>query len=539
MHIGNVVESAFLLQHRLPPWDWLPDVADGYGGPNYLYYNHLGFFVPACFVLAGLTPITAIKVWLLLTLTLAVISAFIWCSSLGGRLLGLAGACLYVWGPYYYTLPYVRGSYPELCSISLYPLLFFLTQKYLQLGGTVRLLLCVIVFTAILCIHTLSLILVCPVLLIYLVLYQFVVLGRVHIGRIALVFSLTLLVSGPFLHYPLFRKNEVDISNQFQTAELYTSMGLPWYSLLNARPMAANMTSYFVPGRVHFLALCFAILLSRKLLSHRRANIVIHIAIACFALLMTLNPFAGHIVAILSPLRYLQFPWRFLGIFNLFVCSAFVTAGTCFRSTLVRSALVAIVAGLCLFMYSNNIPYQRNSKFITSTREGIKQSRTTLDQEGKYRPVGARTAVPASDMLEVVDGVAKTWKVRTDLNNYVFKVSATTPSVLRFAQYWFPDWQLEVDDSKQVLARDRENGLCRLELTTGTHLVHVYFLDSKARRIEKCISMLTIILMIATCVVRRKVKRNAKVNGSLTVYLEPTTPDPRRYGSLQKICHIR
>jgi hypothetical protein len=46
VHVGNVTETAVLLTHIQVPPRWLPDVAGGYGGPNFLYYGWLGF-VPA------------------------------------------------------------------------------------------------------------------------------------------------------------------------------------------------------------------------------------------------------------------------------------------------------------------------------------------------------------------------------------------------------------------------------------------------------------------------------------------------------------
>jgi len=50
LHVGNVVECSYLLAETLPPLDWLPDVAGGRGGPNYIYYGSIGFLGPAFLV---------------------------------------------------------------------------------------------------------------------------------------------------------------------------------------------------------------------------------------------------------------------------------------------------------------------------------------------------------------------------------------------------------------------------------------------------------------------------------------------------------
>jgi hypothetical protein len=62
LHLGNAVEAARLLEEKLPPWDWTPDVAGGHGGPNYIFYGHLAFLLPGALIRLGLDPPTAIKV---------------------------------------------------------------------------------------------------------------------------------------------------------------------------------------------------------------------------------------------------------------------------------------------------------------------------------------------------------------------------------------------------------------------------------------------------------------------------------------------
>ncbi len=39
LHVSNLVECSFILRSHLPPLDWLPDIAGGRGGPNFMYYG--------------------------------------------------------------------------------------------------------------------------------------------------------------------------------------------------------------------------------------------------------------------------------------------------------------------------------------------------------------------------------------------------------------------------------------------------------------------------------------------------------------------
>jgi len=130
VHVGNVVESSYLLEHKLPPWDWLPDIGGGYGGPNYLYYGSLSFLAPAALVRTGLSAVGAIRLWIVFTFVLAGFGSYLWCSTNSlSKFWGVVGSVFYVWGPYFFGLPYVRGAYPEFFAAALYPLLFLPTFR--------------------------------------------------------------------------------------------------------------------------------------------------------------------------------------------------------------------------------------------------------------------------------------------------------------------------------------------------------------------------------------------------------------------------
>jgi uncharacterized membrane protein len=157
LHVGNVVESARLLRDGVPPWTWLPDVAGGLGGPNYLYYGHLGFLLPAALTDLGLPPSTALKAAAGFFMAVAIAGSLACFSFLGkGIEAGTAASSLFVLGPYFLSILFVRGSYPEAFSLALVPILFLSAHRML-LGHRPSMYVFPLALSFVVGVHTLSL----------------------------------------------------------------------------------------------------------------------------------------------------------------------------------------------------------------------------------------------------------------------------------------------------------------------------------------------------------------------------------------------
>jgi hypothetical protein len=524
LHVGNVVEAAYLLESRWPPWDWLPDVAGGHGGPNYVYYGSGAFVLPAFLVKLGLSPVAALKALVAAGFIAASFAAFLWCSRFGGLLGGLAGACLFVHSPYFFSMPYVRGSYPEFLAAALYPLLFWCSWRWCRERKTWMLLAAAATFAAIVSIHTLSLILVAPFIPLV-ALGAALEAGKGGVLRALLSSSLLLalgaVLAAPAIASPLLERGKVEISAQFATAELYCAGGVPWYSFLNAQPIHPYPTSYWVPGRAHLLAFGGAVLL---LLAGWRGPgwrlAALHAALAGVTLLLAERSMAQLSVSLAPPLRYLQFPTRFLGVFNVFcaaaLAAAFFAAGA--RAPRWRSSLAAAVPLLLVFLSLGMLPRQQWEHFRTATREGIRQSLTTLDHEDKYLPQGATLPrSPAPQVLLKLPGPGEVIPLAGSLNDHTYAVHLESPSRVVFHQYFFDGWNAEVDGKPAPLGREESLGLITLDLPEGPHTVRLFFTDTPLRAAAKRVGLagwaavlgLAAVLAVRGCVraSRRRVER--------------------------------
>ncbi|MBI4601053.1 MAG: hypothetical protein HY721_03745 [Planctomycetes bacterium] len=497
LHVGNVVEAAHLLEHRWPPWDWLPDIAGGRGGPNYLFYGSAGFVLPGWLVKLGLSPVDGLRVLVAVGLLAGGISAFLWCSAFGGALGGATGALLFLHGPYFLSLAYSRGSYPEFLASALYPLVFFCTWRWVVqhkwsglLGGTIA-------FAFIVAVHTLSLILLTPFVLGFGGLAGAAAgapLGRSAVRATVLV-AVGALLAAPYLAAPLLEVHKVAIAEQFTTSELYQASGVPWYCLLNSVPLHDHPASYALPGRAHLLAWSSAaVVLLAGIGCGSRRFLTLHVVFCGLALLLVVDATARLSGTLLPPMRYLQFPFRFLGIFNVFCASSFAAAWFTRqgRPPVPGQVLAAAVSVALPFLTLGTIPAQAGLRYSTATREGIRGSLTTLDHEDKYLPRGSRRpTAPAPEILLQVGEAGTFTPLATALNDYRYLVETRDAATAVFHQFAFDGWQATLEGKPLLLRRQKDTGLCVLDIPEGRHQVRIFFADTSLRRFSKALSLVT------------------------------------------------
>jgi len=480
LHVGNVVECAYLLREgRLPILDWLPDIAGGRGGPNTIYYGTLGFFGPACLVNLGLAPEDSIRIWTGLVFLVGFLSAALFTSTVGGWLGGLAGGALFVFGPYFFSLPYSRAGYSEHMAYALYPLAFYLAGRASGEKGFAPLWTCAAVFTAIVATHTLSLAILTPFLILY---FLFAGSGaplRSRALRCAMMLGGSTVLMAPWWIGPILERGKILVNQQLRSveaAESYGAFGIPWYSLFN-QWFLDSIVSRCVPGRVHLLLLLAAglvIALSRN--PQILKPTILHLAFAVAALTLVEQSIAQVSVWLLPAFAYLQYPWRFLGIFNLFAAISF-TACLLQGSPLSRRGRLVVAAGVpvvCVLIYLPQMPSQTVRGLQTRTREGIRESLTTLDHEDKYMPASAKVfdrPAPKA-LLEVPAG--ECFETKSQANDYRYRVFSPSAVPATFHQYFFDGWKAEID-RKPISIGKESSGLCRLEVPEGIHDVRLHF----------------------------------------------------------------
>jgi len=225
-------------------------------------------------------------------------------------------------------------------------------------------------------------------------------------------------------------------------------------------------------------------------------------ALSFLFLLLSMDYVSDISVWAVPHLNFLQFPWRFLSGFQLFVAAAFVGAmSTVFpHSNLLRSTLIAGGCVLMSIYYSIGVPAQ---SFVPSTVNllSLRQSLITLDQEHKYLPVSSKlpTTCAPPELLSVEDKESMVVLIAKTLNDYTYRVSTQERCKAVWHQYWFDRWTVEIDGLKTKLSPFGELGICTFDLDAGEHVVRIHF--GKPLRV-KIVELLSLsVLLVATVVI--------------------------------------
>jgi len=528
LHVGNVVECAYLLGERFPPFDWVPDVAGGRGGPHYIYYGSVGFLGPAVLVRLGFDPVDAIRLSTAVLFVVGFLSAGLWCSRFSGWLGGLAGGLLYVYGPYFYCLPYVRGAYAEHFAYALYPLVFHFGQSFHVEKRRASLLWFAITLSLVVGAHTLSLLVVVPFLVLYVLTTGKLTAGKLGAWRCLFMLGLAAVLLSASLFGPVFETGKVDVKQQLSSAAAQVSYGgggVPFHSYFNKNSLG-DIVSRCFPGRVHLLSLLVTLVIAATIRGTATRKVTfLHLSLAIIALLLSEESVGGLCVKVFPPMAYLQFPWRFLGIFNLFAAAAF--AGCFSKESAIsdrgRCLLALVTSALCLVIYLPDLPAMKAMNFTTRTREAIRSSLTTLDHENKYMPAGAKLFdKPAPRvLLEIPDG--ELFETKSGLNDYSYRVNSRTQQRTRFHQYWFEGWRAEIDGRPASIERDGE-GLCVLDVSPGVRDIRLRFARTPLHQFALALSALgwfSVLGFFAADATRRRLGRSTCEGGNL---LAPPNP---------------
>jgi len=110
--------------------------------------------------------------------------------------------------------------------------------------------------------------------------------------------------------------------------------------------------------------------------------------LSLWSLSIVAEPCAGIFAVVFPVLKFAQYPFRFVGVFNLLVC-LLVSTFSKFLQRDLRGPFCLSILLLVVLVYSGNIAPQLYTNVFTS-RGDVRKSLMTLDQANQYMPIGSR-----------------------------------------------------------------------------------------------------------------------------------------------------
>ncbi len=491
--IRQVSMDRVFAEGQFPP-RWSGELNNGFGYPVFLFNYPLPAMVGEVFHKLGLGFVDSVKAVLFISLVVSALGMYLflktWLKNSGPAFLG---SIFYLYAPIRFINTYVSASVGSSLAMAFVPFVFWSMvevkegKKWGVLAGSLSLSLLVIA-------HNVTALMFAPLILVFALLF----VGRtLAIGK---MFLLGAGLSAWFWLPALFEKQYIrydELVGRFYTDQFPSLQQLiysPWGFGLSHPELPAGGMSYQV-GLIHWLvvmAAVFGLMAFWKKVEFRKISLF---ALGFFAMAVLLMlKISLPVWDNLPGLNLIQYPFRLLAIA---VFSASILAGLLVKHLPHRWLVFAGL--LFLVLYANRNHLGINQSFSPGDKYYINQ-KTTTSTFGENLPRWGRVATQSAvAKFRFVSGNGQIEYEKNASSLVVANVEASMSGKLRFNQFYFPGWQIEIDQKEtnfNYLSDGESYGLPVFDIVKGTHRVKAEFINTPDRNLADIISFLSVILWL-------------------------------------------
>ena len=534
LHVYRTVALDRALSDGLLYPRWFPDLAYGYGFPFFNYREPLGYYLVEFVHLLGASFPLALNLVLAGSLIASGLTMNLWVSDIFDGPAGFVAAIVYMAAPYTLIDSLVRSNLPEALALALMPLILWAFRRLLLRGDRKYFAIAVLSLAALLLTHNISSLIFVPVLAVYLVVLR--VACRVKSEQVSR-YSLLVAFFAFVLALALTAFFWLPALTEGQSAQLYLThsargndyhfnfatasevLGPPGAS----DPLLLNPPLRIVLGWAQIvLAVLGVVLIKRLSTREQRAHVIIAALAAVFFLLMAL-PVSLPLWETLPLIRFVQFPWRFVGRAILPIAllagagayavfhSSRVTrhSSRITRYLLLVSFTLPVLLSAVPWLYprvcSGQIDLNINNVFAYEHATG----HIGVDPLGAYLPV---TVVerPMGSVLEAQYAAGEpirrfdrsTLPEDAQLASEIYRPSSASIELnspiafqAAYLTFAFPGWRAAIDGVPVPIVPSDPNGLITFEVPAGPHTIDVWFEDTPLRTLANGISLAALIVL--------------------------------------------
>jgi hypothetical protein len=545
MHDDQQIVRLYELDRALAagqfPARWVGNLGFGYGYPLFIFYPPLVYYLGEIFhLLFGATFITSIKLVFAFAFLGAAFAMYTWAKEHFGKLAGLVAAAFYTYVPYHAVDAYVRGALAELTSFVWLPAilwstdrLIYKTQKkyWMWLG----------VFLALLMItHNLIFLPFLPLFLIYIGFLLYKSKDKPLAIRHLLYAALLAAGLSAFFWLPaLAEKRHTLVDNILlsELAEYKLHFVYPtqlWNSLWGYGGSTEGPLDgmSFKIGKLHIVLSIMAIVVWALITRLRRDRKSREKLFYCFSVsllfiassLMT-TQFSQPIWDLVTPIQYLQFPWRFLTFTALF--SSFLVAGLIAAIiSLTKNKLLISISALfvvILLLYPNLKLFKAQTfldvgddHYLSDRFIKWEISKTSFE----FVPKGVKTTTEWNEIEEREITQVDISFDRISGGDFPYRILSGSPEIeikknvpgelvlqlqsspvvstkLELNIFDFPGWKVYIDGKKVEHTSENDLKLINVNIPGGEHMLKVEFKNTPIRTLANLITLLSTVVIVS------------------------------------------
>lgn len=498
------------------PCRWVPDLGGQLGYPLFNYYAPLPYYVGELFYLTSGNLIISAKIMFGLSMAGAYIFMYLLARKFWGNLGGVLSGIFYVYAPYHAVDLYVRGAMGELWGLMFFPLVFlgFFKLRSSQALGSI--LLFSLSLAGLMLSHNLSSLIFMPVILLFTII--FIIIDRNVNFVKAVIVSLALGLSlSAFYWIPMILEQQyvhvnTIISGYFSYTEhfkglrkLFLDYSWGWGSSVREVPGGDKDGLSFQIGFTHVLGWLFSMCAS-VLLWKRNKILSLLVIISSLIILLSIfmiHPLSYQVWNLLTPIRFLQFPWRLLTLIIFFIsfivgCIPFVLSK---QEKINNRLFLLIYGGIVLIVIFSNFWYFRPEKFVyindQEALSGLRWDEQIKRSIFDYLPIYAKEP-PAELVFErykILSGDTKVSGFQSGSDWIYFRASAESLSFIQVSQYFFPDWKLKIDGNDVKINHENKFGLITFAIDPGEHQIELKLHNTPIRYLANIVSIFGLVIL--------------------------------------------
>jgi len=549
IHLYRLVELDHLLRQGYLFSRWAPDLAYGYGFPLFNFYAPLSYYAAEIFRLLGMDFAPALLATFVVLVIVAGLGMYAWAADMFGRRAATLAAAAYVTAPYLLYNVYHRGALAEVLAMALMPAILWAVQRLVSGGARKFFILTALLYAALAFGHNITALIFTPVIVGYIAVQamEYATRNSQHatrishsVLRVALALALGLGLAAFFLVPMFLELSSVQIIQVFMPEGFDYHHNFVTLGELFSPPMAVdpNLVLSATPRSIGLVPFALAIIALVFGWPHwdrqQKAMAGLAAVLTLGSLFLTL-PQSVVIWDMLPLARFVQFPWRFLGLASLGV--AFL-AGSAFsdegrratdektrseRAIICRSSFDVCHSMLVALVISGCVIYGFTWQYVPYLAPIVRPSVADIARyeresgalgttsAGDYLPSTVRTLPDAralearyarSDVIERLNSASLPSGARVLASSYRplssdVTVESPEPFVAVFDLFTFAGWQARIDGRPVAITPTDPHGLISFPVPAGQHRLQVLFGSTLLRTGASVVSLLSALVLIA------------------------------------------
>jgi uncharacterized membrane protein len=484
---------------------WLPLNFWGYGGPIFILYPPLAFYLTTFFNFFTNSLISAMNLAKFTALFFSTAGMFFLVKEFYSEKIALFSAFFYLIFPYTIFQFYVVGQFSSVISFMWFPPILLFTYRYLKRNQVKDMLYAGFYFSGLICTHLINAYMLSFVILILIIYFAIVQKKPSSLIAIPVIFITGFLISSAYTLPVIFENKFLSLSSfigegsGFHYADFFILPGI------SDRIPADDFWPEYYPHFFSYLFLFLGFLISYLFcwIGLRRSSekiikeisfVFIIISILSLFLLLSISSFLWETIPFF---KYIQFPARWLNITNFtisFLSSILFWSIMTPLKTKRRMSIFMVV--ICLTMLLVDFKYVKHIyTFPQQKLIPVQIQNSNLEHLPIWAAKDNIYSNTTNYRIEIVEGEGESeilvWKSAERIINII----AEEPIVAKIQTFYFPGWKAYLNGTEIRIDTEAESGAILVNIPKGHHMLMLKFVDTPVRCYGKLISLLSLVAL--------------------------------------------